>query len=61
LIERRADADDRRRLVLRLTPAGKVLVAAATPVGHEISESTLAPLTAAERATFLALLRRLAY
>jgi len=61
LIERRPDADDRRRLVLRLTPAGKALVDAAVPVGHEITEVTLAPLTTAERAAFLAVLRRLAF
>jgi MarR family transcriptional regulator, lower aerobic nicotinate degradation pathway regulator len=61
LIERRPDADDRRRLVLRLTPAGKGLVDAAAPVGHEITELTLAPLTPVERAAFLAFLRRLAF
>jgi DNA-binding MarR family transcriptional regulator len=61
LIERRPDAEDRRRLLLRLTPAGKSLVQAATPLGHDITERTLAPLSASERATFLSLLRRLAY
>ena len=61
LIERRADAEDRRRLVLRLTPAGKAVVDAAAPVGREITELTLAPLTLPERTAFLALLRRLAF
>lgn len=61
LIERRPDADDRRRLMLRLTPAGNALVETTTPLGHDITDRTLAPLTAAERATFLSLLRRLSY
>jgi DNA-binding MarR family transcriptional regulator len=61
LIERRPDADDRRRLMLRLTPAGKALAEATIPLGQDITDRTLAPLSASERAVFLSLLRRLAY
>ena len=60
LVDRRPDPSDRRRLVLSLTARGLDLVAAITRDGHAISEATLAPLTEAERRTFLALLRRLA-
>ncbi len=59
LIERSADPDDRRRTVLRLSPAGEALLDEVVPAALEISRATLAPLTAAERRTFLALLRKL--
>lgn len=61
LIERRPDAQDRRRLMLRLTPAGKSVVTDATMIGTEITDLTLGPLSPPERAVFLALLRRLAF
>jgi len=59
LIERRPDPDDRRRLLLTLSAEGDDLVAAATARGHEITDQTLGPLSAAERQAFLKLLRRL--
>ena len=59
-IERRPDPEDRRRLLLRLSPAGETLISGAVLVGHEISAETLAPLSPTERSLFLALLRRLA-
>lgn len=59
LIERRPDPDDRRRLLLTLTPDGTALVAEATGRGHLITDQTLDPLSAGERQTFLKLLRRL--
>jgi MarR family transcriptional regulator, lower aerobic nicotinate degradation pathway regulator len=59
LIERRPDPDDRRRLLLTLSTEGDDLVAAATARGHEITDQTLGPLSAAERQAFLKLLRRL--
>lgn len=59
LIERRPDPGDRRRLLLTLSPDGKKLVSRAADLGLEISSRTLDPLSAAERETFLRLLRRL--
>ena len=60
LIDRRPDASDRRRLLLSLTARGRALVAAIARDGSTIGDATLAPLSEAERRTFLALLRRLA-
>lgn len=59
LIARRPDPDDRRRLLLTLTVAGRTLVDEATARGHRISDETLEPLSPTERQTFLKLLRRL--
>lgn len=61
LIARRPDPADRRRLVLTLTDAGRAVVDDAKERGRAITEATLAPLTAAERRTFLDLLRRLSF
>jgi len=60
LIARRADPDDRRRLVLSLSASGRRLIDSAIEAGREITRLTLEPLTAAERKTFTALLMRLA-
>jgi DNA-binding MarR family transcriptional regulator len=60
LVERAADAGDRRRTLLRLTGEGAALVRAAMARGAQVSAATLAPLTPAEQARFLALLRKLA-
>lgn len=59
LIERRPDPGDRRRLLLTLSPSGSNLVAVSHDRGHDISDRTLAPLSSAERETFLRLLARL--
>ena len=59
LIARRADRADRRRSVLTLTPAGRDLVAAHRAAAVRISDATLEPLTARQRAQFLDLLKRL--
>lgn len=59
LVKRQADGADRRRTLLRLTPAGAALVGQAVPVGKAISGKTLAPLSAREQARLLALLRRI--
>lgn len=59
LVCRQADLDDRRRAVLRLTEAGERLVDGLYETAFGISRETLAPLAAAERETFLSLLRRL--
>lgn len=59
LLERSPDPSDRRRIVLRLTPAGEALLDEVLPRALAISEATLEPLTPAERRSFVALLRRL--
>lgn len=53
------DQGDRRRLTVTLTPAGAALFAARRATALQISEDTLAPLTAEDRATLSALLARL--
>lgn len=53
-------AEDRRRLIVDLTPEGRALFAEIRDRGLEASRQTLAPLSAAERERFLALLRQLA-
>ena len=60
LLETRADPGDRRHRVVALTAAGRRLVAQARSAAAAITEATLAPLAASERATLLALLRKLA-
>ena len=48
LIAARADPADRRRLLLRLTPAGRRLFADIIPLSHASTAATLAPLDARE-------------
>ena len=55
-----ADAEDARRRLIELTPAGAELYARAAPLAHEITSRTLAPLSEEEREVLAALLRRLA-
>ncbi|SLN38649.1 MarR family winged helix-turn-helix transcriptional regulator [Oceanibacterium hippocampi] len=59
LIETRRDPDDRRRTRIRLTDAGRRLVAELIPRGAEVSARTLEPLDAAEQRLFLKFLERL--
>jgi len=59
LIHRRADPSDKRRTLVRLSPAGRRLVAAVVPLGPAVTERVLAPLTPKEKRDFLTLLRRL--
>ncbi len=59
LIALRSDPADRRRMLWRLTPEGAALVARLVPGGKAVSAAILAPLSADERARFLALLKRL--
>ncbi len=51
--------EDRRRLVVDLTPEGQALFAELRGRAGEATARTLAPLSPAERERFLALLRRL--
>ena len=52
-------AEDRRRLMVELTPEGRVLFDDLRRRGLEATQRTLAPLAPAERERFLTLLRRL--
>jgi MarR family transcriptional regulator, lower aerobic nicotinate degradation pathway regulator len=54
-----ADPSNRRRLLVDLTPAGRELAAALGDRAMQITEETMAPLTAAERETFLQLLKKM--
>lgn len=54
------DADDGRRVVVSLTPAGHELAAACIPLAAEISAATLAPVDGADHTELLRLLRTLA-
>lgn len=60
LIVRRPDPDDRRRLILSLSDAGRDLVTDVVANGIRITEETLAPLSAAEQRVFLQLLAKIA-
>ena len=59
LTQSNPDPDDGRMHLITLTPAGRALTDQVIPVAIEITERTLAPLTAAEQETLLNLLRRL--
>ncbi|MBI5111613.1 MarR family winged helix-turn-helix transcriptional regulator [Rhodoplanes serenus] len=59
LVDIDSDPDDARRRVVALTDEGMALVDAHAAAALAISDETLAPLTAAERKTFLALLLKL--
>lgn len=53
------DEADRRRHVWRTTATGTRLLTRATPAAEAISDETLAPLSPAERRTFLRLLAKI--
>jgi len=59
LVETALDPDDRRRLVVGPTPEGRALYARVVPQALEATRRTLEPLTPAEAAHFVALLRKL--
>lgn len=60
LILRRADPDDRRRLILSLSDEGRALINRLLSNGGKITERTLSPLSQAEQKIFLTLLSKLA-
>ena len=60
LIERKRDPADRRRHIVKLTPAGKKTLARLRTLHAQIDDEFLAPLSTDERATLYALLHRLA-
>jgi DNA-binding MarR family transcriptional regulator len=55
----RPDPEDRRRLLISLSEAGRTLYADLAPVAARVSEETLAPLSSEERATLARLLTAL--
>lgn len=59
LIDARADPDDGRRSLWRLSDRGRQLLLQAIPRAKDISRDTLAPLDLSERVLFLDLLRKL--
>lgn len=59
LVATTADPEDRRRLTVALTQTGAALYADRVATALRISDDTLAPLTAEERAQLLDLLNRL--
>jgi DNA-binding MarR family transcriptional regulator len=58
-ITARADANDRRRRAIALTPTGSAAAEAATKVARRITRDTLKPLTAAEQQSVARLLKKL--
>ncbi|MDO9523968.1 MAG: MarR family transcriptional regulator [Gemmobacter sp.] len=59
LIERTAQPDDRRMMQISLTPGGETLVDRVLPIARKITADTLAPLSAAEQTSLIALLRKI--
>ncbi len=59
LVERQPDPQDRRRTSVSLTSSGQSLVSTLLQNATQAHNSTLAPLTPEEQATFLTLLARL--
>lgn len=59
VLQARPDPADRRRLLLRLTEAGRAAYRASEERALAVSQETLMPLSPADRATFVALLGRL--
>jgi MarR family transcriptional regulator, lower aerobic nicotinate degradation pathway regulator len=53
-------SQDRRRLLVELTPEGRTLVERLLPLARDITDQTLAPLTPREASTLLRLLAKLA-
>lgn len=59
LVRRRHDPDDKRLSLLSLTQAGAALAASSIETARTITAATLEPLAPGERATLLALLKKL--
>jgi len=59
LVTSQADLNDRRRLIITLTPDGAAMIEDLKKTGAAITEETLAPLTEQERATLVRLLDKI--
>ena len=59
LVERRRDPDDRRRQMVRLTPAGKRALARLRKLAADVDDALLASLSGGERRTLTELLLRI--
>jgi DNA-binding MarR family transcriptional regulator len=59
LILTRADETDKRRMLLRLAPEGEALITRLIGKARQVTEQTLSPLSAEERATIITLLSKL--
>ncbi len=59
LIARRSDPTDRRRMIPKLTAAGRKIAVRLLDSAAKVDEAILAPLTPDERSQFLSLLKRL--
>lgn len=59
-IERSSSRTDRRIKLVRLSPAGRLLLRRVTPAVQRVQERLLAPLSAGDRETFVRLLAQLA-
>jgi MarR family transcriptional regulator, lower aerobic nicotinate degradation pathway regulator len=59
LVATKPDAEDRRRLALSLSRAGRAMFKAKAEIAAAISEETLAPLEPDDRATLIRLLNQL--
>ena len=59
LLQTASDPDDKRRSIISLTDSGAELMQQLREDGKAITKETLAPLTASERKTLLALLKKL--
>lgn len=60
LVELSRHEVDKRRLLVNLTPEGRAAIERLIPIAREITQETLAPLSAKEIATFMRLLAKLA-
>ena len=60
LVQRRRDQNDRRRQLVRLTPAGKEALKRLRTIAKRVDDEFFEPLDAAERETLKELLARLA-
>jgi DNA-binding MarR family transcriptional regulator len=59
LVELSPDPDDRRKVIVGLTDAGRAILDAMIPCARQISELTMGSLNAAERVAILFLLRKM--
>lgn len=59
LVQSEPDTTDKRRSVISLTVNGAALIAKLESIGHQITQTTLAPLNPREKETLVALLKKI--